>query len=111
MSNSKLRAYAIASSSAAALILSAGLAHAQDATAVDEVIVTATKRAVNVQDVPSAISVLGGAKVEQYQLTTFTDLARLDPALQFSSNGVGDFADHRPRHSVGRGGHGGALSR
>lgn len=90
MSNSKLRSFAIAGVSAAALSAAAGLAHAQDGTAIEEVVVTATKREVSVQDVPTAVSVLSGDAIEKFQLSTFTDLSRLDPALQFSSNGIGD---------------------
>lgn len=89
MSNPKHRSLFLAGVSSAALLVSS-LAHAQASNSVEEVVVTATKRAVAVQDVPSAISVLSGESIQQYGLSTFTDVSRLDPALQFSSNGVGD---------------------
>lgn len=84
-----VRSCAVAGASIVAMTSSAGLAHAQQST-VQEVVVTASKREVAVQDVPSAIGVVSGDEVTKFQTNTFTDLSRLDPSLQFSSRGIGD---------------------
>jgi outer membrane receptor protein involved in Fe transport len=62
------RRFALLSSAlAASTFMFAGAAHAQaaDAAAVDEVVVTAQKRAERLQDVPISISVLGGAALDK----------------------------------------------
>lgn len=55
-----------------------------------EIIVTATKREQSLQDVPTAVSVLGGDLLADFGATTLKDFARLDPGLQLTTNGVGD---------------------
>ena len=76
-----------AGASILALAFSAGIANAQEN---QEIIVTASKREVAVQDVPAAIGVVSGEEISKYQVGTFTDLSRLDPALQYSSGGIGN---------------------
>ena len=49
--------------------------------ATGEVIVTANKRAENVQNVPAAVQVLGGAELRGKSITEFTDLAKVAPSL------------------------------
>ena len=90
--------------SAAALAATAGGAHAQDAsTAPTEVVVTAQKRAQNLQDVPQAIQAVSGAQLRSEGVVEFTDLTKVAPSLivrpaeqpvnsSVSIRGVGTFA-------------------
>jgi iron complex outermembrane recepter protein len=55
---------------------------AADATALDEVIVTAQKRAENVRDVPLAISAFNGETLEKANVVQLFDLQRLAPSLR-----------------------------
>ena len=84
----------IASAVLAAIAGHAGAAMAADAAAVDsgqleEVVVTATKRAENAQDVPSSIEVLSSATLENLGVKDFNDYALLVPSLSFTSTGPG----------------------
>ncbi len=54
----------------------------------EEVTVTAQKRSQNVKDVPIAITVIGGARIEQNQITSFHDVERIAPS--FKSMQLGD---------------------
>ncbi|WJT00455.1 TonB-dependent receptor [Novosphingobium humi] len=95
---------------AAAIGLLAGPAHAQSAApaAADkpdtgEIIVTAQKRAENVQNVPLAVSVLGATQLQAAGVRNFQDLGAVSPSLTIrpaehpvnanvSLRGVGTFA-------------------
>ena len=61
---------------------------------IEEVIVTATKRAVNVQDVPQAISVVSGQMMEDLGATGFNDLVDHMAGVEYRSGqaGRGDIA-------------------
>ncbi|HEY2751206.1 TonB-dependent receptor [Phenylobacterium sp.] len=83
--------------------LCAGAAQAADAAHVEEVIVTAQKRAENVQDVPSAVQVVSGTQLAAAGVREFTDLTKLAPSLvvrpaeqpvnsSVSIRGIGTFA-------------------
>lgn len=70
--------------SAPALMLAAALpaaAQAVDESQVNEVIVTAQKRAENVQDVPLAVAVVTGAQLENAGVRDFGELTRISPSL------------------------------
>lgn len=74
---------------ALAIALLAGAAHAQDGPAPDNgrlesVIVTANKRAQNLQDVPASITVLGDAVLQRSNVRELDDLPALSPALTLS---------------------------
>ncbi|MBI1732793.1 MAG: TonB-dependent receptor [Gammaproteobacteria bacterium] len=57
----------------------------------EEIIVTATKRGeVSVQDISGGISAYSGEVIEQYNAYSLDDYARLQPSLQFASQGTGD---------------------
>ena len=64
----------------------AGPALAQQAEdsgkALDEIVVTAQKRAEKIQDVPIAITVVNAEQLEQMQVYSIEDLARTAPALE-----------------------------
>jgi iron complex outermembrane recepter protein len=73
---------------AAAALLAVG-AHAQDAAQPDParletVVVTANKRAQNLQDVPASITVLGDAVLQRSNVRELDDLPALSPALTLS---------------------------
>lgn len=67
-------------------------AQSQTATAssrggIEEIIVTAEKRAANVQDVPVAITVLNGDALEKIGGSNFTDIAKMAPSMTFQDGG------------------------
>ncbi|HEV2597155.1 TonB-dependent receptor [Sphingopyxis sp.] len=53
-----------------------------------EIVVTAQKREQRLIDVPSAISVVGAADLEQFQAASLTDIASKVPGLQVDSGGT-----------------------
>ena len=69
------------------------LAQAQDAPegATDDnvIVVTAQRREERLQDVPISISALGAAKLENAQVQSFDDYAKLLPSVSFQSFGPG----------------------
>ena len=80
-----------------------GAAHAADAVSIEEVIVTAQKRAENIQDVPQAVQVVTSSQLAASGVREFTDLTKLAPSLvvrpaeqpvnsSVSIRGVGTFA-------------------
>ena len=52
----------------------------------EEVIVTATKRAENIQDVPISVQAIGGAKVRQLNLSSLSDIGKVVPSFTFLDN-------------------------
>jgi len=79
----------------AALLASSMLSHpalAQEAASAlgdDDIVVTAQKRAENLQDVPLAITAIGTEKLDQLQVTHFDDYARYVPSLSYQTAGPG----------------------
>lgn len=69
----------------AGLPLAARAADAPDAATVGEVVVTARHRVENVQDVPAAVSVLGGEILTNTNTTNITQLSELLPSVQFTA--------------------------
>ncbi|HVF37567.1 MAG TPA: Plug domain-containing protein, partial [Sphingomicrobium sp.] len=55
----------------------------------EEIIVTATKRAENLQDVPIAITAFGTKTLEDNQVQQFDDYAKMIPSLSIQSAGPG----------------------
>lgn len=70
------------------LLLTSQLAFAAD-LAIEEVIVTATKRAESVQDVPVAINAVDAETIEALGISQFTDITKVSPSLTISQ---GDWA-------------------
>lgn len=58
--------------------------------AIEEIIVTAQKRAESIQDVPIAVSAFGGADLEEKQIDTGIDLQNYVPNLSYQ--GAGDYS-------------------
>jgi len=59
----------------------------------EEIVVTATKRAENLQDVPIAITAITTKTLDDLQVNQFEDYARLVPSLSYKSGGGGGSAD------------------
>ncbi len=82
-----------ASTGVIALLLTSGAAHAQNAgpgadsqaTTVEEVIVTANRRAQASQDVGIALSVVGGEQLDEKNINIVNDLENAVPALEVDS--------------------------
>jgi outer membrane receptor protein involved in Fe transport len=96
----------------ASSMLTGVAAHAQEASAValDEVVVTAQKRSENLQDVPVSIQALGEAKLEELQVSNFTDYVKYLPSVSFQTTSPG-FSNvyFRGVASGGDGNHSGSL--
>ena len=56
----------------------------------EEVIVTATKRAESMQDVPIAISMMSGEKISEQNIQSLDDLAIFMPNVHIAEGGAGD---------------------
>jgi iron complex outermembrane receptor protein len=90
-SPSKL-AIGIAAALSGAATLHTPLAHAADASSdntLEEVIVTARKRAENLQDVPISIDVYTAKDLQNLAITQFEDYATMTPSISFISAGPG----------------------
>src|SRR5271168_2844514 len=78
---------------ASAMLAGAGMAYAAadtaDTTTLEEVVVTAQKRAEDLQKVPISLQVLSGDKLEQLQVSGFDDYAKLLPSVSYRSYGPG----------------------
>jgi iron complex outermembrane receptor protein len=94
---------ALATSAAIVALLSTGSALAQtapagsdsQATQVDEVIVTAQRRAQRLQDVPVTVTVFGAEELEQARIKDVDDVATRTPGLQFDA-----FPASQPRIAI-----------
>ncbi|MBF5089464.1 TonB-dependent receptor plug domain-containing protein [Novosphingobium sp. NBM11] len=67
-----------------------GVAHAQQAADPNQpvdIVVTATKRSERLQDVPISIQALGNTELDQRQVQSFDDYAKLLPSVSFQSFG------------------------
>ncbi|MFO1465904.1 MAG: hypothetical protein U1F35_05620 [Steroidobacteraceae bacterium] len=87
------RAFVLVSLSAlAAPFLSAPVAQAAaaDDTVLTEVVVTALRRTERLQDVPAAITALGGETISRQHLMGNGDLATQVPSLSFTVQGPGE---------------------
>ncbi|MEN8723374.1 MAG: TonB-dependent receptor [Alphaproteobacteria bacterium] len=57
----------------------------------DEVIVTAQKRAQNLQEVPMSVTAIGGLQIEESNMEDLNDLSRYTPNLKVQAGGVANF--------------------
>ena len=102
----------------ASTALIAAPALAQDARPADaaadslnaDIVVTAQKRSESLQRVPISIQALGSAKLDEHQVASFDDYAKLLPSVSFQSFGPGQSQlSFRGITSGGDGLHGGSL--
>lgn len=94
----RYRVYALNTLILTASILSivfAGHASAQSGLVLEEVVVTAQKRAQSVQDIPIAISALNATQLEESGFAGIEDLTTLVPSLQFGNFGPVTFLNVR----------------
>lgn len=63
---------------------------AWSAPMLEEVVVTATKRAVGMQDVPIALSVMSGERMDEYGVESLKDIANFMPNVHINQAGGGD---------------------
>ena len=61
---------------------------AEDAEAIESIIVTARRRAESLQDTPVAVTALSAAALERQQVVNTTDLDKVAPNIQFHSYGT-----------------------
>lgn len=73
----------------AALYAPAGAWAQEEVAGLEEVVVTATRRAESVQDVPISVAVFGQEQMDVQGIKQIDDIARLSPSLQFSRGGGG----------------------
>ncbi len=59
----------------------------EDSFAIEEVVVTAQKRAQNLQDVPISIQALGGEAIQELNLANFNDYTKMLPSVAMEYNG------------------------
>jgi iron complex outermembrane receptor protein len=90
---SNMRSYCRLAAFAGVSVMSlavAGIAQAQDAEGMTdgEIIVTATRRSESIQDTPISVAVTSGAALDQYGVTSFQDLTRIEPSLVVNNQGV-----------------------
>ncbi len=76
------------SKSMLAMAISLAVAHTASAQ-IEEVLVTASKRTENLQDVPMSIAAIQGDTIERIGATNFTDIATSVPSLSLRSAGPG----------------------
>ena len=86
-----------AGGAAAAALLSGQAALAQDAqvSTLEEVVVTAQRRAQSLQDVPVTVTAFGAEQVEEARIREVQDVATLTPGLQFDA-----FPSSQPRIAI-----------
>ncbi|HWW25390.1 MAG TPA: TonB-dependent receptor [Caulobacter sp.] len=70
----------------AAMMAAAGQAGAQEATALDEIVVTAQKRAENLQDVPVSVTALTADQLKDQRVGDVLALSGLSPGLQIKTD-------------------------
>jgi iron complex outermembrane recepter protein len=69
------------------------------AAALQEVVVTATRREERLQDVPISVSAFGQEKLDSQGLRSIDDLTRLSPGVGFERNGMGSSANYNDENS------------
>lgn len=68
------------------LLAPAGVALAQQSPQIEEIIVTAQKRAQSLQEVPVAVSAFSGEALQDHHVSDVTDLNQLAPSLQVKTD-------------------------
>ena len=84
----KLAVSAALTTMAANAVVAQQKQEAAGASALEEVVVTATRRAENIQDVPMTITAISGKNIAEYNIFEFQDLSQLSPGLSLENNGA-----------------------
>lgn len=63
-------------------------AAATDATTIDEVVVTATRRETNLRDTPVSVAVTSGATLQKFNVTSFQSLTLIEPTITVNNQGL-----------------------
>jgi len=82
-------AVALGSSFAGDVLAQQAQAGAESVSALQEVVVTATKRTSTVQNTPISITAVTGKEIEDRGLTDFAALAQTVPGISMKSSGAG----------------------
>lgn len=72
---------------------------ATDTGALEQIVVTAQRRAENLQDVPMSITTFSQEKLDQQGLRTIDDLSRLTPGITFMRNGMSSSGNYNDEDS------------
>jgi len=75
-----------------ALSLGIGITYANNANAnddIEEVIVTASKKEQNIQDVPMSVQAIGAAELDKKNIKSLEDISNISPAVTFNNVGPG----------------------
>jgi outer membrane receptor protein involved in Fe transport len=75
-----------------ALSLGIGITYANNANAnddIEEVIVTASKKEQNIQDVPMSVQAVGAAELDKKNIKSLEDISNISPAVTFNNVGPG----------------------
>lgn len=72
------------------LALASAAAGAQESASLDEIVVTAQKRQESLQDVPIAVSAVGGAKIAEAGILKIEDLKNYVPTLFMTETAIGN---------------------
>ena len=88
LATSALAMPALAQTAAGSTSSGSGTANGNDAQN-GEIIVTATKRSENIQNVPISMQALGSVTLAQHQVQSFDDYAKLLPSVSYQSFGPG----------------------
>ena len=86
---SRARRYSPKPLAAVIAALTVGLAPAVAAQQLEEIVVTATKRAESVQDIPMSIAVLGEETLENLNITDLEDYVTMLPNVSYIGLGPG----------------------
>ena len=77
----------------------AGDAETASSGALEEVVVTATRRSERLQDVPISVTAFSQEKLDSQGLRSIDDLTRLSPGVMFQRNGNGSSANYNDENS------------
>ena len=72
--------------------LGIGITYANNANAnddIEEVIVTASKKEQNIQDVPMSVQAVGAAELDKKNIKSLEDISNISPAVTFNNVGPG----------------------
>src|SRR6185312_8987773 len=83
----------------AACLAAAGDADTASSGALEEVVVTATRRSERLQDVPISVTAFSQEKMDAQGLRNIDDVTRLTPGVAFSRNGTGSSANYNDESS------------